>query len=69
VFKKGEDMRRIGVLLSGAVVALAVASGAAGSKPGYGCAPGFNLGAVSFANYLELERTAAAIEAVLVTEH
>lgn len=61
-------MRRIGVLLSGAALALATAGGAAAGKPSYGCPPGFNLGAVSFADYLELERTAAAINAGLVTE-
>ena len=61
-------MRHIGVLLSGAVLALGAAGGAAGGKPSYGCPPGFNLGAVSFADYPELERTAAAINAGLTTE-
>ena len=50
-------------------MALAAAGAASGSgKPSYGCPPGFNLGAVSFADYLTLERTDAAINAGLATE-
>ncbi len=60
-------MRLVGALLSSAVLALAAAGGAVGGKPGYGCPPGFNLGVVSFGDYLELERTAAAISAGLTT--
>ena len=32
------------------------------------CPPGFDLGAVAFADYVELERTAAAIDAGLIDE-
>ena len=61
-------MRRIGLLLAVTAFALAATGAATGGKPSYGCPPGFNLGAVSFADYLELERTAAAIDDGLVTE-
>ena len=61
-------MRRFGLLLTVAALALAAAGAASGGKPSEGCPPGFNLGAVSFEDYLELERTAAAIRARLTTE-
>jgi hypothetical protein len=60
-------MRWIGVLLTAAALAFVPAT-AADTKPGHGCPPGFNLGAFTFAEYLELPRTAAAIDAGLVTE-
>jgi hypothetical protein len=49
-----------------AVVALLGAGAAEGSKPSYGCAPGFNLGAQTFSEYLQLPRTQAAIEDGLI---
>lgn len=61
-------MRWIGLLLTAAALAFAPAGVAADGKPRYGCPPGFNLGAFSFADYLELPRTAAAINAGFVTE-
>jgi hypothetical protein len=61
-------MRRISLLLAAAALALAATGAATGGKPSHGCPPGFNLGAVSFEDYLELERTAAAINDGLVTE-
>jgi hypothetical protein len=46
-----------------------VAQPAAADKPATeSCSPGFDLGAVSSADYLELPRTAAAIDAGLVDE-
>jgi hypothetical protein len=42
--------------------------GAAGSgKPSYGCPPGFNLGSKTFAEYVALPRSQAAIDAGLMT--
>jgi hypothetical protein len=38
------------------------------AKPGYGCAPGFDLGAYTFSHYLLLPRTKAAIDAGLIDE-
>ncbi len=61
-------MRRIALLLATAALALAASGAASGAKPGHGCPPGFNIGAVTFTEYLELERTAGAIEAGLTTE-
>jgi hypothetical protein len=61
-------MRRIGLVLTIAVLALAAASSAAAEKPSYGCPPGFNIGAVNFDDYIQLPRTDAAIEAGLTTE-
>jgi hypothetical protein len=49
--------------------ALLVAPGAgAGGQAGYGCPPGFNLGAQSLESYLQLPRTQAAIADGLTTE-
>jgi hypothetical protein len=61
-------MRWIGLLLTVAALAFAPAGAAADGKPRYGCPPGFNLGAFTFAEYLELPRTVAAINAGFVTE-
>ena len=41
--------------------------GATAGKPKYGCAPGLNLGAQTFASYLTLPRTQAAIADGLAT--
>jgi hypothetical protein len=49
----------VGFIGTGAAVA---------EKPSYGCAPGFNLGAYTFSDYLLLPRTEAAIDAGLVDE-
>ncbi len=48
--------------------ALAPLAANAGSKPGYACPPGFNLGAQSLVDYLQLPRTQAAIADGLATE-
>jgi hypothetical protein len=61
-------MRWIGLLFTAAVLALAPAGTAADGKPRYGCPPGFNLEAFTFAEYLELPRTVAAINGGFVTE-
>jgi hypothetical protein len=53
------------------IVALAAATApgaASASKPSYGCAPGFNLGAYTFEQYLQLPRTQAAINDGLIDE-
>jgi hypothetical protein len=60
-------MRWIGLLLTVASLAFAPAA-AADTKPRHGCPPGFNLGAFTFAEYLELPRTVAAINGGFVTE-
>jgi hypothetical protein len=49
-----------------ALAAVVAPSAATGAKPSYGCAPGFNLGAFTLDDYLELPRTAAAIDAGLI---
>jgi hypothetical protein len=49
-----------------AAVALLSAGAAEGAKPSYGCAPGFDLGAYTFSEYLQLPRTQAAIGAGLI---
>jgi hypothetical protein len=60
---------RVGVVVIGCALAMAFApSIATGAKPSYGCAPGFELGAYSFVDYLLLPRTEAAINDDLVTE-
>lgn len=53
-------------LTAGMLVALISPAGAV--KPSNGCGPGFNIGEKTFAQYLLLERTAAAIADGLVTE-
>ena len=60
---------RLAFATSGCAVAAVLAPlAAAGSgKPSYGCPPGFNLGSVTFAEYLVLPRTQAAINVGLVT--
>ena len=50
------------------LLAVLLPSGALGDgKPSYGCPPGFNLGAVTFDEWIALPRTQAAIEAGLTT--
>jgi hypothetical protein len=58
--------------MKGFAVAAAAAAGALvgagvieGAKPSFGCGPGFDLGAVTFSEYLQLPRTQAAIDAGL----
>jgi hypothetical protein len=55
-------------LLIGCAVVAAAPSTAAASKPSYGCAPGFNLGAFTFEHYLQLPGTQAAINDGLIDE-
>jgi hypothetical protein len=55
-------------LLVGTVVAAAAPGAATAAKPSYGCAPGFNLGALTFEQYLQLPRTQAAINDGLIDE-
>ncbi|HEX7309775.1 MAG TPA: hypothetical protein VF232_01235 [Gaiellaceae bacterium] len=51
-----------------ALLAVLLPTGAFGDgKPGYGCPPGFNLGALTFDEWIALPRTQAAIEAGLTT--
>jgi hypothetical protein len=51
-----------------ALVAVFASFGAAGSgKPSYGCPPGFNLGSMTFAEYLALPRNQAVINEGLAT--
>jgi hypothetical protein len=61
--------KRLIVAITGCALAAALAPlGAAGpGKPSYGCPPGFNLGSVTFADYLALPRTRAAIADGLAT--
>lgn len=54
------------VVVVALVAALAGAGIAAAEKPNYGCPPGFDLGAYTFEDYLQLPRTAAAINAGLI---
>lgn len=56
------------VCLGALVAALTPLPANAEGKPGYGCPPGFNLGAQSLASYLQLPRTQAAIADGLTTE-
>lgn len=60
---------RLAVATAGCALAAVVAPlGAAGSgKPSYGCPPGFNLGSKTFAEYVALPRSQAAIDAGLTT--
>jgi hypothetical protein len=60
--------RRIGFALVVGVVAAALPGQAAAAKPGYGCAPGMNLGAYTFGEYLQFPRTQAAINDGLIEE-
>ena len=53
-------------VVAAAVAALVGAGIAEADKPSYGCPPGFNLGAYTFEEYLQLPRTVAAINAGLV---
>jgi hypothetical protein len=56
-----------GCVLVAAVVAASVRAGVAeADKPSYGCPPGFDLGAYTFEQYLQLPRTVAAINAGLI---
>jgi hypothetical protein len=50
------------------VVALVLPGRASAAKPGYGCAPGMNLGAYTFDEYVQLPRTQAAINDGLIDE-
>ena len=63
-------MKRLATAAVCCAVAAALAPLAASEtgKPSFGCPPGFNLGAKTFAQYLALERTRASIDAGLVTE-
>ena len=52
-----------------AILVAAVAPGSASaSKPGYGCGAGFNLGALSYQQYLLLPGTQAALDQGLASE-
>jgi hypothetical protein len=53
--------------LASVAAALAASSAGAGGQAGYGCPPGFNLGALTFDEFIALPRTQAAIEAGLTT--
>jgi hypothetical protein len=55
----------VAALAAAATLAPATASA---DKPSYGCAPGFNLGAYTFEEYVELPRSAAAITDGLIDE-
>ena len=56
-----------GFAVAAALVAALVGAGSAqADKPSYGCPPGFNLGAYTFEEYMQLPRTVAAIDAGLV---
>ena len=60
-------MSRKGFAVAAALVAALVGAGSAqADKPGYGCPPGFNIGAYTFEQYLQLPRTVAAIDAGLI---
>jgi hypothetical protein len=56
-----------GFAVVAAVVAALVGAGIANAeKPSYGCPPGFDLGAYTFEEYMQLPRTVAAINAGLI---
>ena len=55
------------VAASALVGAALVGPAGATGKPGYGCSPGFNLGAFTFAEYVLLPRSQAAIDDGLAT--
>jgi hypothetical protein len=61
-------LRRTTFALPALALAALVPAAATASKPSYGCAPGFNLGAYSFADYVQLPRSQAAINDGLVDE-
>jgi hypothetical protein len=58
-----------GSVLLAAVVAAALLAASAGAqgKPGLGCPPGFDIGETTYAEFLGLSRTQAAIAVGLVT--
>jgi hypothetical protein len=51
----------------GMVAAGAAPSVARANKPSYGCSPGMNLGAYTISDYMQLPRTAAAVDQGLVS--
>ena len=53
-------------LVAAVAAAFAGAGVAEADKPSYGCPPGFDLGAYTFEQYLQLPRTVAAINAGLI---
>jgi hypothetical protein len=61
-------LRRIMLAVSALALAGLAPTTAAASKPSNGCAPGFNLGAYSFADYVQLPRSQAAINDGLIDE-
>jgi hypothetical protein len=60
---------RLAVATTGCALAamLGPLGAAEGGKPSYGCPPGFNLGSVTFAEYLALPRNQAVINDGLAT--
>jgi hypothetical protein len=56
------------MLLVCAAAVAAPASAGADGKPSYGCGQGFNLGALTYAEYLLLPGTQAALDQGLVSE-
>jgi hypothetical protein len=58
----------VAAVLGVSLLAAAAPGTATATKPSYGCAPGFNLGAVTFEQYLDLPRTQAAIDAGLIDD-
>ena len=61
-------MQRIALLLTVAALGLAAAGSASGAKPSDGCPAAFSLGALSFTEFLQLERTVSGIAAGAFTE-
>ena len=64
-------MRRLRIVIAIAACAAAATlapATASADKPSYGCPAGFNLGAVSFEDYVLLPRSAAAINDGLIDE-
>jgi hypothetical protein len=61
-------MIRGAALLTGVVAAALAATAGAQGKPSQGCAPGFDLGEVTFEEFVALPRTVAAIADGLITE-
>jgi hypothetical protein len=64
-------MRQLRIVLAIAACAAAATlapATASADKPSYGCPAGFNLGAVSFEDYVLLPRSAAAINDGLIDE-
>jgi hypothetical protein len=62
----GTMLMRFAIAAVAAIVGLVSAGLAGATKPNYGCPPGFDLGAYTFSDYLQLPRTQAAIEAGLI---